>query len=164
LRIGFLVVTLEMMKKKPKKRSKCIKANSIVLTDSEGKTRIVLDAGEKDGYARIILFAKDGKSIQISSQPEGAIQIILFGKKFQSHAGISIGAKGEGSIFITNKEGKLERYWEKNQKPKPIALYYSKMDNISGIHLLERKEKGHIQKLDSLGWSFVGVTASLTKP
>jgi hypothetical protein len=107
LRIGFLVVTLEMMKKKPKKRSKCIKANSIVLTDSEGKTRIVLDAGEKDGYARIILFAKDGKSIQISSQPEGAIQIILFGKKFQSHAGISIGAKGEGSIFITNKEGKL---------------------------------------------------------
>jgi hypothetical protein len=65
-----------------------------------------LDAGGKDGYACINLFATSGKSIQISSQPEGAIVIQVLGKRGASNITIGLSAENTGGIWISGKDGK----------------------------------------------------------
>jgi hypothetical protein len=96
-----------MVKNKQTMRPKCIEANSIVLTDTKGRTRIRLDAGGKDGCACISLFAKDGKSVQISSQPDGGILINIFGKRCTSHITLGLSPDGSGGLSISNKNGAL---------------------------------------------------------
>lgn len=75
--------------------------------DSEGRTRIVMNADGKDGAAYISLFAKDGKSIQISSQPNGAIGIHIGGRKIPNLITIGLSADESGTILISDKSGKL---------------------------------------------------------
>jgi hypothetical protein len=96
-----------MQKQKAIKRTKHIKANCISLMDSEGRTRIVMNADGKDGAAYISLFAKDGKSIQISSQPNGAIGIHIGGRKIPNLITIGLSADESGTILISDKSGKL---------------------------------------------------------
>jgi len=96
-----------MLKRKTIKRSKNIRANSITLVDSDGRTRITLDAGGKDGFASICLFAKDGKSVQISSQPEGAIVIEVAGRRHTSHISIGLSDDERGRIWISDSSGRL---------------------------------------------------------
>lgn len=90
-----------------KKQLRTIKASRIELTDSEGRTRIILDAGTKDGYASICLFAPDGKSIQISNQPEGGIYIQICGRRCTSHIDIGVSGDESGHIVISGKKGQL---------------------------------------------------------
>ena len=94
------------MKAKAKPKRRHITANSITLLDSTGKQRIILNAGGDDGYAVIGLYANDGKSVQISSDPDGAVQLAVFGKQCRSHISIHIGADEAGHISISNSDGK----------------------------------------------------------
>jgi hypothetical protein len=96
-----------MAKRKTIRKSKNIRANSITLVDSEGRARITLDAGGKDGHASICLFARDGKSVQISSQPEGAIAIHVFGRSCTSNICIGLSGDERGGIWISDASGRL---------------------------------------------------------
>ena len=93
--------------KKQIKRTKQITANSIVLVDSEGRPRIAMNADGKDGCAYICLFAKDGKSIQISSQPDSAIGIHIGGRRNPALITFGLRADESGIMHISDKSGKL---------------------------------------------------------
>jgi hypothetical protein len=93
------------MASKPARKPKNITAQSITLLDTTGKPRIVMDAWGEDVYAHICLFAKDGKSIQISTQPNGALVIALQGKR--CGATLSLDAGGDGGLSIRDREGLL---------------------------------------------------------
>jgi hypothetical protein len=96
-----------MPKSRPKK-PKVITANAIVLKDDEGKPRIIMDAGHGKWGASIVLHAKDGKSIQISEQPDGLISIAVLGKDCRSQISIGILGDERGGIQISDsKTGKL---------------------------------------------------------
>ncbi len=64
-------------KRRPQLRE--IEASRLVLRDASGTVRIILDAGGDNGYARICIFAQDGRSnMQIGTQPSGAV-VMSFG-------------------------------------------------------------------------------------
>jgi hypothetical protein len=67
------------MPKTLRKKPKHIVARSITLEDAKGKPRILLNAGDGDGLVSICLLGQDGRSIQISTSPEGGLHISLFG-------------------------------------------------------------------------------------
>src|SRR2546429_2012715 len=87
------------------KKPRRITAQSIGLVDATGKTRILMDAGSADGYASICLFAKDGRSIQISTQPNGALVIALHGKRCL--ATFSVNTDEDGGLSIRDRRGRL---------------------------------------------------------
>jgi hypothetical protein len=95
------------VKKAPKKKRKIIEANCIHLLDEAGNVKISLDAGGEDGYAAICLFAKDGKSIQISTQPDGSLSIALFGKRCTNHAILSMAENESTGLDLRGRDGKL---------------------------------------------------------
>jgi hypothetical protein len=96
-----------MPKPRPKIR-KVISANSIVLKDDKGEPRIIMSAGHGKWGATIVLHAKDGKSIQISEQPEGAISIAILGRNCRSQVVIGVLGDERGDIQISDsKSGKL---------------------------------------------------------
>src|SRR5947209_15093399 len=87
------------------KRPKRITAQSIALVDAAGETRILMDAGGTDGYASICLFAKGGRSIQISTQPNGMLVVALHGKRCL--ATLTINADEDGALSIRDRRGLL---------------------------------------------------------
>ena len=87
------------------KKPRRITAQSISLVDATGKTRILMDAGSADGHASICLFAKDGRSIQISTQPNGTLIITLHGKRCL--ATLSVNAAEHGGLSIRDRRGLL---------------------------------------------------------
>ena len=93
-----------MPKPHPKKQ-KTIIANSIVLKDAKGQPRIVMNAGDGEKDVYICLYANDGKGIQISTQPEGAISIMVMGKDCRSRIAIGLSADERGSIHISESKG-----------------------------------------------------------
>jgi hypothetical protein len=96
------------MPKTRSKKPKIITANAIVLKDARGEPRIILDAGDEKTNVHIVLRAKDGKSIQISEQPNGLISIAVLGKDCRSQISIGILGDERGGIQISDsKTGKL---------------------------------------------------------
>jgi hypothetical protein len=75
------------------------------LVDNQGRPRIFLDAGTEEGYACICVYSKDGKSIQISTQPNDSLQIMLYDGKSSANIQISMSSDGGGGIWITDKKG-----------------------------------------------------------
>jgi hypothetical protein len=96
-----------MKNKKAIKRTKQINATSMVLTDSEGRVRIFMNADGMNGCAHINLYGKDGKSIQILTQPDDAIGIIFGSREVGNLIQIGIKADETGIVLIANKNGKL---------------------------------------------------------
>lgn len=96
-----------MPRPKPTKRAGHIRARSITLVDSQGRPRIWLDAGGRDGLASICLFANDGANVQISAQPDHAVSIQVFGRECQSHIVIGISGDDRGLMMISDHNGKL---------------------------------------------------------
>jgi hypothetical protein len=94
-----------MQKQKAIKRTKHIKANAINLVDSEGRTRIFMDANGSDGSAYILLYGKDKKCIQISSDADGMIGIHLDGSKNAGLINISISKDDSAVISTFDKNG-----------------------------------------------------------
>lgn len=88
-----------------RKKPRHITARSIALVDATGKTRVLLDAGSADGHASICLFAKDGRSIQISTQPNGGLVIALLGKRCVATLGVN--ADEDGQLTISDRRGLL---------------------------------------------------------
>lgn len=56
-----------------------ITARSLTLVDAAGRTRIVLDAGDEDGYANINVFSTTGENCELSAQPNGVIGLSFYG-------------------------------------------------------------------------------------
>jgi hypothetical protein len=95
------------MKNKKVKNRRVLKANSIILSDDEGRPRIILDAGGGKIEPNIVLLGRDDKSIQISSQPNGGIGIMVLGRHCTSHISIGLWPDERGTIEISNTNGKL---------------------------------------------------------
>jgi hypothetical protein len=96
-----------MQKQKAIKYTKHIKANCISLVDSEGRTRISMNADGPDGSAYILLYGKDKKCIQISSGPDGMIGIHMDGSKNAALINISISKDDSAVISTFNKNGMM---------------------------------------------------------
>jgi hypothetical protein len=54
-----------------------IRAKSITLVDAAGRPRIIMDAGDEDGYAHFSVLSITGERIEISAQPNGTIALSL---------------------------------------------------------------------------------------
>jgi len=93
---------------------KTITARLINLVDSEGKMRIVLDAGGSDSFASICLFDRVGGAIQICSQPNGALVIGIAKKR--SQAVFALGPKGDSLLSLTDRKGRLGARIESSSK------------------------------------------------
>ena len=87
------------------KKPKRITARSIAVVDATGKTRILMDASSADGCASICLFAKDGRSIEICTQPNGTLLIALHGRRCL--ATLSVNAGEDGGLSIRDRGGRL---------------------------------------------------------
>src|SRR4051812_16676764 len=85
-------------------KAKRITARSINLVDSDGKTRIVLDAGDSSGFSSICLFGKESGSIQICSQPNGALMVGLPSKA--CHAVLALNPSGDSQLALTDRKGR----------------------------------------------------------
>lgn len=69
------------MAQKRRPRPREIEASKLVLRDTRGKPRIILDAGGDNGHASICIFSSDGHgNAQIASQPSGAV-VMSFGNE-----------------------------------------------------------------------------------
>jgi hypothetical protein len=67
--------------RRPQPREIEIEATRLLLRDSSGKVRIMLDAGGEDGFASICIFSRVGRgSVQIGTQPGGNV-VMSFGDK-----------------------------------------------------------------------------------
>lgn len=88
-----------------KHRKKHLGAASLTLVDSKGRPRIFLDAGTEEGYACIGVYAKDGKSIQISAQPNDSLLIMLYDGKSAANIQISMSSDRGGGLWISDKKG-----------------------------------------------------------
>jgi len=94
------------VKKAPNKKRKIIQANCVRLVDSTGKLRILLDAWEDGGS--IVLFANDGKSIQLLTGSDGSLSIALYGKgQCPAHANLYLAANEATGLHLSGREGKL---------------------------------------------------------
>lgn len=94
------------MKRRSTKK-KILEANAIHLYDTTGKLRIMLDAGDESGFASINLFSTTGKSIQISTQPDGSVAISLMGKRCTAHATLALSHDEAAGLHLSDREGKL---------------------------------------------------------
>lgn len=92
-------------KSRPPKKAKHITARSIMLEDAKGKPRIFMNAGDGEGYASICIFGEGGRSVQISSQPNGAVIIALHGRK--SQASLVMAENEMCGIDLRDQEGFL---------------------------------------------------------
>jgi hypothetical protein len=93
--------------KKRKQKAKHITARSISLLDSKGKPRILMDAGNGDGYVRICLFGENDRSIQISTSPEGGLNISLLGKRSKVSASLGMNSNENAGLCIRDRKGLL---------------------------------------------------------
>jgi len=89
------------------KKARHIAARSMTLEDAKGKVRIYMDAGKGDGSAVICLFGEDGRSIQISSSPDGGLHISLLGKRSTVSATLGMTADEDAGISIRDRRGLL---------------------------------------------------------
>ena len=93
--------------KKNLRKAKHIIANSITLTDKKGRPRILLDAGDGDGFVTICLFGENGRSIQIAASREGGLSISLLGTRSTVSATLGMNADEHTGLSIHDNEGKL---------------------------------------------------------
>jgi len=89
--------------KKTTKIAKHIIASSLSLVDTNGKTRISMDAGDGDGYAVICMFGEDNSTIQISTSPDGGVHISL--QKDGSSIALGIMTHDTGGLSIVRNGG-----------------------------------------------------------
>ena len=97
----------EYMPTKRQARAKHITGHSITLTDAKGKARIHMDAGNGDGLATICLFGESGRSIQISTSPDGGIYISLLGQRCKVSATLGMTADESAGLTILDRRGRL---------------------------------------------------------
>ena len=77
-----------------RKKSSEIETSRITLRDSMGNVRIVLDAGDEEGFASINLFSKDGGNhLMLSSQPGGDV-FLSFHKNVKPTGWLTLSAEG----------------------------------------------------------------------
>src|SRR5687767_7866063 len=77
-----------------------IEASRLVLRDSSGTARLMLDAGGADGFASICIFSRDGSgSMQVGTRPGGAV-VMSFGNDDR----LTISARG---IVLRAQDGRL---------------------------------------------------------
>lgn len=93
--------------KKRKQKDRHITAHSITLLDSKGNARILMDAGNGDGYATICLFGEDDRSIQISTSAEGGLHISLLGKRSRVSASLGMNSNEDAGLSIRDRKGLL---------------------------------------------------------
>ena len=68
-----------MPRKRRQRPPREVEASRIVVRDTKGRVRIILDAGGDDGFASVSLFAEDGRhSLWAGTQPGGAV-VMSFG-------------------------------------------------------------------------------------
>jgi hypothetical protein len=102
--------TRVMPRPKPKShkpRAKHLTARSISLQDAKGKTRIYMDAGNGNGYATICLFGEEGRSIQVSTSPEGGLHVSLLGKRGMVSATLGMTKDEDAGLSIRDRRGLL---------------------------------------------------------
>jgi hypothetical protein len=88
-----------------KRKPKHITATSITLTDAQGKPRIFMDAGDGNGPARICIFGKEERSIQIQASPDGVLSIALLGSRFG--ASLVVSPESDAGLSIRDRDGRL---------------------------------------------------------
>lgn len=74
--------------------------------DAKGEPRILLDAGEGDGFATISLWGKEGRSIQITTGPDGRLSICCSAKNGLVTAGFGISPEDATGLSLSDKIGR----------------------------------------------------------
>ena len=82
-----------------------ITARSLTLVDSEGRPRIIMHAGDKDGFAHFSLISTSGDKVSIMSQPNGAVVLSFdhqhrIGQLTVSKQGVVL-RDGQGKLAVT---------------------------------------------------------------
>jgi hypothetical protein len=94
-------------KKKGVLKPKHIVARSIDLVDAKGNLRIHMDAGNGDGYALIWMLGEDGRSIQISTQPNGSMGVTVYGPRCTAFGTLGMSPDGRSGLHISDSQGRL---------------------------------------------------------